>query len=69
MIELHHQQTGLKCRIVNIKNFLLKFFNFYNLKNLCILHGRVFVMNTSIDKEIFNCTKNAKFQPFHNQHH
>ena len=28
----------------NIKDFLLKFFNFYNLKNLCILHGRVFVM-------------------------
>ena len=26
----------------NIKDFLLKIFNFYNLKNLCILHGRVF---------------------------
>ena len=25
--------------------FLLKFFNFYKLKNLCILHGRVFVMS------------------------
>ena len=28
----------------NIKNFLLKFYNFYNLKNLCTLYGRVFVM-------------------------
>ena len=23
--------------------FLLKMFNFYNLKNLCILHGHVFI--------------------------
>ena len=29
----------------NIKNFLLKFFNFYNLKNLCILHSSVFVIS------------------------
>ena len=29
----------------NIKDFLLKFFIFYNFKNLCILHGQVFVMN------------------------
>ena len=29
----------------NIENFLLKSFNFYNLKKLCILHGHVFVMN------------------------
>ena len=28
----------------NIKHFLLKMFNFYNLKNRCILHGRVFIM-------------------------
>ena len=28
----------------NIKSFLLKIFNFYNLKNLQILHGQVFVM-------------------------
>ena len=27
-----------------IKLFLLKIFNFYNLKKICILHGRVFVM-------------------------
>ena len=33
----------------NIKNFLLKFFNFYNLKNLCILHGRVFVVSMLCD--------------------
>ena len=29
----------------NNKKFLLKNINFYNLKNLCILHGHVFVMN------------------------
>ena len=29
----------------NIKIFLLKIFIFYNLKNLCILHGQVFVMS------------------------
>ena len=29
----------------NIKIFLLKIIIFYNLKNLCILHGHVFVMN------------------------
>ena len=28
----------------DIKNFLLKFFHFYQFKNLCILHGHVFVM-------------------------
>ena len=28
----------------NIKSSLLKIFNFYNLKNLHILHGQVFVM-------------------------
>ena len=28
----------------NIKIFLLKIFSFYNFKNPCILHGRVFVM-------------------------
>ena len=33
----------------NIKTVLLKIFNFYNLKNLCILHGHVFVMNQAID--------------------
>ena len=26
------------------KNNLLEIFNFYNLNNLCIFHGRVFVM-------------------------
>ena len=29
----------------NIKIFLLKIFNFYNLRKICILHGRVFVMS------------------------
>ena len=29
----------------NIKTFLLKLFPFYNLKNLCFLHGHVFVMS------------------------
>ena len=28
----------------NIKKFLQKIFNFCNLKNLCILHGHVFLM-------------------------
>ena len=28
----------------NIKHFLLKILHFYNFKNLCILHGHVFVM-------------------------
>ena len=32
----------------NMKNFLLKIFNFYNLKNLCILHGHVFEMFLAI---------------------
>ena len=37
----------------NIKNNLLKYFNFYNLRKICILHGHVFVMiNSSIDKLI-----------------
>ena len=30
----------------NIKKFLLKIFIFYNFKNTCILHGRVFVMHS-----------------------
>ena len=28
----------------NVKSFLLKIFNFYNLRKICILHGIVFVM-------------------------
>ena len=28
----------------NIDNFLLKIFIIYNFKNLCVLHGHVFVM-------------------------
>ena len=30
---------------INILTFLMKIFIFYNFKNLCILHGHVFVMN------------------------
>ena len=30
----------------NIKKFILKIFIFYNFKNLCILHGHVFVMDS-----------------------
>ena len=32
----------------NIKTFLLKFFIFYNLRKICILHGYVFVMSDCI---------------------
>ena len=28
----------------NIKQFLMKIFNFYNIRKICILHGYVFVM-------------------------
>ena len=28
-----------------MKTFLLKIFMFYNFKNYCILHGRIFVMH------------------------
>ena len=31
----------------NIKKFLQKMFMFYSFKNPCILHGQVFVMNSS----------------------
>ena len=27
------------------KNFQLKIFNFQSLKNICLLHGQVFIMN------------------------
>ena len=29
----------------NIKRFLMKIFNFYNIRKICILHGHVFVKN------------------------
>ena len=29
---------------MGIKKFLLKIFIFHNLKNLCVLHGQVFIM-------------------------
>ena len=29
----------------NMKNFLLKSFNFYNFRKICTLHGHVFVMH------------------------
>ena len=37
----------------NIEKFLLKIFISYNFKNLCILHGQVFLMNIyDFEKEI-----------------
>ena len=50
----------------NIQKFLLKLFIFYNLKNLCILHGHVFVMfcpliltSGSREDDIRECHPNA----------
>ena len=34
----------LSKNIENIKNFLMNILNFHNLRKICILHGRVFVM-------------------------
>ena len=36
----------------NIKNYLLKIFVFYNLKNLCSLHGHVFVMLRFLEQDL-----------------
>ena len=33
-------------------SFLLKIFNFYNLRKICLLHGHVFVMNMSFVTKI-----------------
>ena len=56
----------------NIKSFLLKIFNFYNFKNLHILHGQVFVMviknNVKLNSD-YHC-RNYLMQTndFQNQH-
>ena len=34
----------------NIKKFLLKIFNFYNLRKINILHGHVFVMKSNFHR-------------------
>ena len=41
---MYPQSMVLSKNKKNIKTFLLKIFVFYNLENLCILHGRVLVM-------------------------
>ena len=47
-----HPQSMSRAKIrKNIENFLLKFFIFYNFKNLCILHGQVFVMYGHFSKQ------------------
>ena len=43
------------CFEENTKHFILKIFIFYNFKNLCILHGHVFMMITISEKCQFNC--------------
>ena len=51
-------------------NFLLKFFNFYILKNLCTLHGQVFVMLPVPDKGKNAIIATRKCQPlFTNYRH
>ena len=42
----HNHCSGAKIRKKYHFFFILKIFIFYNFKNLCILHGLVFVMNT-----------------------
>ena len=42
---VHPQSMFLRKKKKNIKIFLPKIFIFYNFKNLCILHGQVFVMH------------------------
>ena len=39
-----YPQSVLSKNKKNIKIFLMNIFFFYNFKNFCILHGRVFVM-------------------------
>ena len=47
----------------NFKHFLLKMFNVYNLKNLCILHGQVHYEKLPMQyTDIFKVVKNEKFQ-------
>ena len=38
----------------NIKIFLLKIFNFYSSKNLCLLHGQVFLMKLYAHRQKFS---------------
>ena len=42
-----------KIRNENSKHFLLKIFIFYNFKNLCILHERVFAMTLQRTNMVF----------------
>ena len=44
----------------NIRNFLMKIFLFYNLKNLCILHGHVFIIISVM--HVHTCTMSR--QPY-----
>ena len=50
----------------NSKNFLLKIFIFYNFKNLCILHGHVFMCIVEVEMRGrpyppgLNCRTNTK---------
>ena len=52
-LEPHFYIAKLGYAKKNIKIFLMKIFIFYNFKNLCILHGHVFIMYNS-------CISNVK---------
>ena len=48
----------------NINNFLLKIFNFYNLRKTFILHGHVFVMMEMVYAK-FSCHEKTRFTTMH----
>ena len=37
-------QSMFRAKNIKISNFSEEIFNFYSLKNLCLLHGQIFVM-------------------------
>ena len=54
----------------NIKVFQLKIFNFYSRKNLCILHGQVFVMSTNRQNQLsLICTQEEMAVTNHHERH
>ena len=49
---MYPQSMFLSKNKKNIELYLLKIFNFYNLRKICILHGHVFVMGHGLPPEI-----------------
>ena len=62
-----YPQSMFRAKMIkNIKNLLLKIFDFYNLRKICLLHGCVFIISLDCPDEAFSTNnRDTEFEPRH----